>query len=134
MTFRPICLVTAAALLVVEVIIARGYFPAAFVRNSIGDVLIIPLLYFLLRGLAKTSPLIALAASLIVGFIVEALQYIHTADLLGLQQGSLLYIALGNTFSSLDLLMYSIGGVLAVCLDLRVLQQLRPPPNAPQAR
>jgi hypothetical protein len=127
MAFRPIYLAIAAALLAVEVIIGRGYLPGAFVRNSIGDVLIIPLLYVLLRGLTRTSPPIALAASLLAGFMVEALQYIHLADLLGLQQGSLLYIVLGNTFSSLDLLMYGIGGVLAAWVDMRVLQQRRAP-------
>jgi hypothetical protein len=55
----------------------------------------------------------------------ELLQYLHLADLLGLKKGSLLYIVLGNTFSSSDLLMYSIGGVLAAWLDVRVLQRRR---------
>jgi len=120
MTFRPNYLVVATILFVVELAIGRGYIPSAFVRNSVGDVLVIPLLYFFLRGLTKSTPLVALAVGLAIGLTAEALQYLHLADLLGLKKGSLLYIVLGNTFSWSDLLMYSIGGVLAAWLDVRV--------------
>jgi hypothetical protein len=125
MTFRPHYLLVATALFVVEVAIARGYIPGAFVRNSIGDMLVIPLLYCFLRGVTKSSPLVALAVGLAAGLTAEILQYLHLADLLGLKKGSLPYIVLGNTFSWSDLLMYSIGGVLAAWLDVRVLQKRR---------
>ena len=134
MMFRPRYLLIAASLFVVEVAIATGAIPGAFVRNSIGDLLIIPLLYFFLRGLTKASPLVALAISLAAGLAAEVLQYLHLADLLGLRRGSLLYIVLGNTFSALDLLMYGIGGVLAAWLDMRALQKHRTARSAPQAR
>jgi hypothetical protein len=117
-------LAIAALIFVVEVAIARGYIPGAFVRNSVGDVLVIPLLYCFLRGVFSATPVVALVASLAAGLAAEVLQYLHLADLLGLKQGSLLYIVLGNTFSWSDLLMYGIGGVLAVWLDVRVLQKL----------
>lgn len=123
MLFRPAYLVIATALFVVEAAIARGYIPGAFVRNSLGDMLVIPLLYFLLRGVTRSTPVVALVVGLAVGFTAEVLQYLHLADLLGLEQGSLPYVVLGNTFSYLDLLMYSIGGVLAAGLDLGVLQK-----------
>src|SRR5687768_3786460 len=117
MKFRPNYLLIATALFVVEVAIARGYIPGAFVRNSVGDVLVIPLLYCFLRGVTKSSPSVALAVGLAAGLTAEVLQYLHLADLLGLKKGSLPYIVLGNTFSWSDLLMYSIGGFLAAWLD-----------------
>jgi hypothetical protein len=123
MTFRPKYLIIAAAIFVVEAAIARGYIPGAFVRNSVGDLLVIPLLYFLLRGMTRLTPSIALAVVLAIGLLAEVLQYLHVADLLGLARGGLLYIVLGNTFSSFDLLMYGIGGVLAAWLDARVLRR-----------
>lgn len=129
MTFRPNYLIVAAALFVVEVVIAREYIPGTFVRNSVGDVLVIPFLYYLLRGLTKATPAVALIVGLAAGLTAEVLQYLHLADLLGLKKGSVPYIVLGNTFSWLDLLMYSIGGVLAAWLDVRVLQKLRAPRN-----
>lgn len=134
MIFRPGYLVVATALFVVEVAIARGYIPGAFVRNSVGDVLVIPLLYFFLRGVTKSTSSVALVVGLAAGLTAEVLQYLHLADLLGLKKGSLPYIVLGNTFSWSDLLMYSIGGVLAAWLDMRVLQKRRALRNAPQAR
>jgi hypothetical protein len=120
MTFRPIYLIVATTLFVVEIAIARRYIPSEFVRNSIGDMLVIPLLYFFLRGVSKLTPLAALVASLAIGLTAEVLQYLHLADLLGLKKGGLLYIVLGNTFSWSDLLMYSIGGVLAAWIDVRM--------------
>jgi hypothetical protein len=123
MKLRPNYLVIAAALFVVEVAIARGYISGAFVRNSVGDILVIPLLYFFLRGVTKATPLVALIIGLAAGLTAEVLQYLHLADLLGFKKGSLPYIVLGNTFSILDLLMYSIGGVLAAGLDVRAFQK-----------
>ena len=127
MALRPYYLVVAIILFVVEVAIARGYIPGAFVRNSVGDLLVIPLLYFFLRGVTRSSPSVALAVCFAAGLTAELLQYLHLADLLGLKAGSLLYIVLGNTFSSFDLLMYGIGGALAACLDARVLSKHRSP-------
>ncbi len=124
MTFRPYYLLIALALFIAEVAIARGYIPGTFVRNSIGDLLVIPLIYFFLRGITKSTPVVALAIGLAAGLAAEVLQYLHLADLLGLKKGSVLYIVLGNTFSLLDLLMYSIGGVLAAWLDV-LLQKRR---------
>jgi hypothetical protein len=134
MTFRPSYLVVAIALFIVEVAIARGYIPGAFVRNSVGDVLVIPLLYFILRGVTKATSAVALGAGLAAGLTAELLQFLHLADLLGLKPGSLPYIVLGNTFSWSDLLMYSIGGVLAAWFDIRVFQKRRARHNAPQPR
>ena len=125
MTFRPHYLIITIALFIIEVTIARGYIPGAFVRNSVGDLLVIPLLYFFLRGITKLTPSICLAAVLAIGLLAEVLQYLHMADLLGLARGSLLYIVLGNTFSYVDLLMYSIGGILAAWLDICLFQRRR---------
>jgi len=134
MTFRFNYLVVASALFVLEVAIARGYVPGAFVRNSVGDILVIPLLYFFCRGVTTLPPSGALVAGLAAGFTAEILQYLHLADRLGLQPGSVLYIALGNTFSYSDLLMYAIGGVLAAWLDMRVLFRRRALHATPQPR
>ena len=134
MTFRPNYLVVTTALFIVEVAIAHGVIPGAFVRNSVGDVLVIPLLYFFLRGVTRSTPSVALGIGLVAGLIAELLQYLHLADRLGLQHGGLPSIILGNTFSWSDLLMYSIGGLLAAWLDVRVLQKRRAARPVPQAQ
>ena len=96
--------------------------------------LVIPLLYFFLRGVTKATPAVVLVVGLAAGLTAEILQYLHLADLLGLKQGSLPYIVLGTTFSWSDLLMYSIGGILAAWLDMRVLQKRCALHSAPQTR
>ena len=134
MTFRFNYLVVASVLFVLEVAIARGCIPGAFVRDSVGDVLVIALLYFFFRGVTRLPPSGALVAGLAVGLTAEILQYLHLADQLGLQPGSLLYIVLGNTFSYSALLMYVIGGLLALWLDVRVLLRRHTLRATPQPR
>jgi len=133
MTFRPAYLGVATTLFVVEVAIARGYIPGTFVRNSVGDVLVIALMYFCLRGITKWTLFVTLVVALAIGLTAEILQYLQLADLLGLKKGSLAYILLGNTFSWSDLLMYSLGGALATWLDARVIQNRYAPRDAPAA-
>lgn len=123
MVFRPVYLAIATAMLAVEVAIAQGYIPGAHVRNSLGDVLVIALIYFLLRGVTAATPMYALVVGLATGLAAELLQYIHLADMLGLKPGSFLSIVIGNTFSFSDLVMYLLGGVLAIYFDLCVLQK-----------
>lgn len=123
MVFRPRYLAAAILVFVVEVAIALGYIPGTFVRHSAGDILVIPLLYFGLRSVTRLGERAAVTICLGTALTVEILQYFHLADLLGFEQGSLPYIVLGNTFSLLDLLMYALGGVLAIMVDRYLLRR-----------
>lgn len=75
------------------------------------------LLYFLLRAISGLSPLKAAGSAIAVGFLAEALQYVHLAERLNLTPGGPLYIVIGNTYSPTDLVMYVVGGVLALVID-----------------
>jgi len=123
--FRPIYLALAAAILAVEVAIAKGIIPGVFVRQNLGDVLVIALIYFFIRGVTRLRLSTALIASVTIGFVTEFLQYIHLVDRLGLQKGSVLYIVIGNTFSVMDLLMYLTGGLLAAGVDALLFNERR---------
>jgi hypothetical protein len=131
MTFRPAYLVVAAALFAVEVAIARGDIPGTFVRHSVGDVLVIPLLHIFLRGVTRLPPWHVAAGVLAVAFGAEALQYVRLADRLGLAPGSIGAIVIGTTFSPSDLLMYCLGAALALALDVGVLARRQPGREAP---
>lgn len=117
MVTRFVYLVAVALLVIIEVAIAVGALSGPFMRGSIGDVLVTMVLYFLLRGILSTRPLISALLACALGFCVEGLQYLHIADLLGVRQGEVLYIVIGNTFSISDLLMYVLGGALAFYTD-----------------
>lgn len=128
--FRPPHLTLAVVIFAIEVAIALGVVPGAFVRHSLGDVLVLALIYFFIRGVTRISLGMALALSLVIGLVAELLQYIHLADLMGLQKGSILYVVIGNTFSAADLLMYLIGGLLAASVDALLLKERHIPNNS----
>ena len=125
LAFHPRYLALAFVLLLVEIAIARGIIPGEFVRNSLGDVLAVALLYCGLRGVTRCAPLAAASASVALAFAVELLQAFQIVDRLGIERGSVLAIAIGSSFSTLDLLMYAIGGVVALVIDLWVLRKHR---------
>jgi hypothetical protein len=86
------------------------------VRGFLGDVLAIPLLYFLLRSFSNLSKNKTLILVLIIGFVVEILQLVDLVNLLNIQSDAL-SIILGNTFDWTDLIAYALGGILILLLE-----------------
>ena len=102
-------------LLGAEVLIAK--FGSGIFRSYIGDILVIPTIYFFLRALifAKDSifsvyvlPFIAYFS----GWVAEVLQAFHIVDRLGISPDSPLAIALGGVFDLRDGLCYYVGLLL----------------------
>ncbi len=124
MTGRSIYLITAVIIFMIEIAIALGI-GGEFVRGSVGDILVIVLIYCLLRTSPIFPPITAAITAVATGFLDEALQYINVAERLGLKAGSVLYVIIGNTFSPHDLLMYLVGGGLALTIDRYLLIPLK---------
>ena len=99
-------------LLIIEIFI--GMYASGWVRNYLGDVLVVILLYTLFRSLlpaGKPSRWYALpTAILIFAFAVEFLQLWGFCDRFGITN-RLLRIIIGTGFSPEDLLSYAIGSV-----------------------
>lgn len=121
---RLFYLFAACALFLIEVGIARYAPSGSFVRDSLGDVLVIVLLHTILRALILAPVLHCAVLATVCGFVVEGLQYLHVAEKLGFAKGSVMYIVIGNTATWADLLMYVIGGGLAWSAE-RAVQRLR---------
>jgi Protein of unknown function (DUF2809) len=117
MSTRALYVAGAALIFGVEVLIARGVFGQGFVRFSVGDILVIALIYCALRAALPLDPERTAAVAIACGLVAELLQAIHIVDLLGLREGSALYIMLGTTYVPEDLVMYVIGGLLALAVD-----------------
>lgn len=115
--YRMVYLGLAILVFLLELAIATGRISGPFVRGNLGDLLVIVLLYLCLRALSGLRPVAAAVSATAIGFGVEALQYIHIADLLGFRKGGALHIIVGNTFSLSDLLMYLVGGTFALFAD-----------------
>lgn len=105
--FLALCIV----LVLVEIAIAK-YVHGGFIRSFVGDVLVVGVVFSLLKTFVQAASVKLAAGALAFCVVIEALQYVHLADWLGLKRGSVLHIALGATFDWLDLLAYAIGFVL----------------------
>jgi Protein of unknown function (DUF2809) len=100
-----------------EVLIATKLAHFKFIRENLGDFLVVPLIYFAIQAGRKMKPLPVSVGVFIFSCAVEVSQYFHLADALGFSQGGIFYILLGNYFSLMDLLMYFLGSVAAFLID-----------------
>lgn len=119
MHFKPKYFCIALAIFILEVLIATVFSPIAFIRGSLGDVLVVMLLYFLSLAFLPVHPVLLTLIVFVFACAIEVGQFFQFAELLGLEHYRLASILLGNTFSWGDISMYLIG-----CLAALVFNQL----------
>lgn len=95
-------------LFLLEICIAR-YARDQFIRPYGGDYLVVILLYCMIRCFTLFSVNRCCILVLFFSYIIEVLQYFHFADRLGFHPGSIAYILLGNYFTWIDIISYSLG-------------------------
>jgi len=122
---RATYLLIAVFILGVEVLIATRLGHLRFVRASLGDVLVVALLYCLALAVRELDRVRLGAGVFCFACAVEASQYFHLVRVLGLRPGSVAYLALGDTFQWGDVLCYLVGCVLAVAVDTLVVALAR---------
>jgi hypothetical protein len=109
---------TAAAAVLFGIELLIGLFAHGWVRDSLGDVLVVMLLYALWRAVLPEKPAYGLylpVGILLFAFAVELLQLWGFCDKLHITN-RLLRILIGTGFSVKDLLCYAAGAVpCAVC-------------------
>lgn len=103
-------------LLAVEVCIAL-FVNDAFIRPYVGDMLVTLLLCCLCRVIVPNKVQLLPLYVFIFAACVEVSQYFDLVALLGLADNRILSIALGRTFSWMDIVCYGIGCVVAFLLD-----------------
>ena len=107
-------------LLVTEIIIGKYLNDWHFVRNYVGDILVVPLIYCLIRVVTNRLPRLMPFLVCCIGFIAEISQYFQLYARLGFEKGSLPAIILGSQFSWWDILCYTIGmGLIYLFLFIR---------------
>ncbi len=85
-----------------------------FVRNSVGDVLAVVFLYFLLGIIRPDSVLLRAIATGTVAFAIEGAQW---AEITSQDAPAFVKLMVGSHFDPWDLLAYTAGLVLAVVAD-----------------
>lgn len=113
---RVIYLAIFCGLLAVEVCIAL-FVHDAFVRPYVGDMLVTLLLCCMCRVAFPDEIRLLPVFVFLFAACVEIGQYFDVVALMGLTDNRLLSIALGRTFSWMDLVCYAIGCVVAFGLD-----------------
>ena len=99
-----------AAVLVTEILI--GMYAHGFVREYIGDVLVMPAMYFLVRIFTDRFPRTLPLILFIFACAVEVSQYFELYKVLGFSRGSLPAIIIGTGFAWGDIAAYAAGSVL----------------------
>ena len=99
-----------AAILAAEILI--GMYAHGFVREYIGDVLVMPAMYFFVRIFTEKFPRTLPLILFIFACAVEVSQYFGLYKILGFSRGSLPAIIIGTGFAWGDLIAYAAGSVL----------------------
>ena len=108
--FYPKYALIAAAVFLIEILIAL-FVHDRFIRPFIGDVLVVVLIYFTVSSVIKAPPIKLAGAVWLFACAIEWAQYMQLAAWLGLQKGSILYVALGATADWMDVVAYTVGAL-----------------------
>ena len=112
------------SLMAVEVCIAL-FVHDSFIRPYVGDMLVTLLLCCMARVAVPEKMRLLPLYVLLFAACVEIGQYFDVVALLGLEDNRLISIALGRTFSWLDLVCYAVGCVAASGLDAILVRSRR---------
>ena len=114
-------------LLIIEITIAV-FVRDQFIRPFFGDFLAVILVYCGLR-IFKQNILKTALISLFIAYFIEILQYFKFIEITGLIKYKVLAILIGNSFSWLDMLAYTLGFVFILLIEnfeiLRILWKLQ---------
>lgn len=102
--------------LLIEVIIAV-YVHDAFVRPFLGDMFVVILIYTFLKAFVKIGYLQAALLVFVFAILVEISQHLDLIRILGFQDSGIGKAVLGNSFSWIDILMYSLGILLVLVVE-----------------
>ena len=121
---RILYLIIFCGLLAVEVGIAL-FVNDAFVRPYVGDMLVTLLLCCLCRLIVPDKVRLLPVYVFVFAACVEIGQYFDLVALLGLTDNRIISIALGRTFSWMDLVCYAVGCAAAFGLDQTIIKKTR---------
>lgn len=103
-------------LFLTEVFIAL-YVQDSFIRPYFGDFLVVILLYCFLKSFVKISVLLASSIVLLFSFTIETAQYFNIIEKIGIQDVTIARVIIGNSFSWMDLVAYSLGIITVLIIE-----------------
>jgi len=103
-------------LFITEVLIAL-FAHDDIIRPYVGDFLVVILLYCLVKSVIDLPVTTTAIFVLLFSYVVETLQYFNIVQHLGLAHSSLANIIIGNFFTWIDILAYTLGILLVLVLE-----------------
>jgi len=107
-------IITFIILLIIECLI--GTIKQGIIRENIGDILVVPCIYTLLRIILPNKIKHISLYVLLFAIIIEFLQLLNITTLIS-NNNKILNIALGGTFDIKDIICYIIGYILIVLTE-----------------
>ena len=108
-----------AILFVIEGLIAL-FVHDAFIRPYVGDVLVMVVLYCLVRIIIPVKYKLLPLYIFFFATVVECLQYLKLVRVLGLESNTFLYVLIGSTFDTKDIMCYGIGFIILELYDWQI--------------
>lgn len=116
LTFKPNYFAIAVFLFIIEVLIAL-FIQDDFIRPYAGDFLVVILLYCVLKSFINWSEIKSAISVLLFSYLIETLQYFNLVKHLGLADNKLANIIIGNYFTWVDILAYSLGILVVLGIE-----------------
>ena len=104
-------------LFVIEILIAL-FLNDSFIRPTMGDVLVVFLIYCFLKTIFDLPFWIIALITLVFSVSIETLQYFHIIERLGLENNRLARLIIGTTFTWYDIASYCIGVAILVFVEI----------------
>ncbi len=116
---RIICFSIAVLCFVICYIIVIGFSDSPIIRGFLGDIVVIFLIYFFIKGFYAFKPIKLTVFTILLAYATEFMQYLNVTEYLGLEHNAIAQLVLGAVFDPLDLLAYTTGGFLVYIIDTK---------------
>ena len=119
--FKLKYLIVTLLLFLVEVLIAI-IFKDGFIRHTLGDVLVVILIYYFVKTFLNISYQKLIPAVFLFAVLVETSQHFNLIQLLGLQDKTWAIVTIGTSFSWGDIGAYAVGLFVVLVVEIYILR------------
>ena len=130
--FNKTYFISFAVLLIIEATIAI-FLKEGFIRHTFGDFLVVILMYCFLKSFWNANAMKVALTVLAISFLVEFLQLFQLLKFLHLEHNQVAKLVLGSTFQISDLIAYTIGIIVILIMEYKILPWIRKLHSNPSA-
>jgi len=117
--FNKTYIVLAYTLFLIELAIAF-IIKTGFIRHTLGDYLVVILLYAIIRGCTNIKVCISALVVLLIAYSIELLQLTPILTYFNLQDSFTAKLIFGSTFHFSDLLAYTLGIITVLLIEASI--------------